>query len=412
MKIKVEFNKEVTKYSFQSLDNLRYADLISFVSGAYGLKDFTLKYIDEDEENINIFSDNTLRDAFEEMNNLRVFVCKSVSGSNANATTNNHHTLKQKPPPKNNVAAPNVVTFYELQRNRRMKLEAIVLEKLNKRRAMHDVPSFLNCKSKSVFKIQKKGTKSTQIQTSEFNKTLIHVDSQGDMDKKHWSPPAIEREVKFRLETIDQTLNEVSELADKQTKDNIQSINTTKKKQKINKNKCAIVDTVCKNVKINVENGEKILLKLTQLEATVNGRLINVLKIRKPDGSAVTYKKKKAAFFTQGTTTVIKDQKVLEWYEDLLKRLKTMKLEQQKLINECKTANQNEWKVINKRANKKLEYNERKRVKQNERNEQNRNKKRKISEIDDECVHDAIDILDSPRPLKRVRVSDKTEQSD
>eukprot|EP01083_Nonionella_stella_P265227 898693_1 len=101
-----------------------------------------------------------------------------------------------------------------------------------------------------------------------------------------------------------------------------------------------------------------------------------------------------------GIPTVVKDQKVLEWYEDLLKRMKRMKEEQQQMIDKCKTVN--EWKTVNKRANKKLEYNERKRIQQNQRNE--RNRKRKISEDD---VHASNDILDAPRPFKRVRHNDK-----
>eukprot|EP01083_Nonionella_stella_P170989 583103_1 len=181
--------------------------------------------------------------------------------------------------------------------------------------------------------------------------------------------------------------------------DNIESIDAKKKSKKTSKNKCSIVDTVCKNVKQNVQHAETILLKLTQLEAQIKGRLHKQLKIRRDDGTAVTYQKKKDCFFTQGTATVVKDQKVLEWYEDLLKRMKRMKEEQQQMIDKCKTVN--EWKTVNKRANKKLEYNERKRIQQNQRNE--RNRKRKISEDD---VHASNDILDAPRPFKRVRHND------
>eukprot|EP01083_Nonionella_stella_P138884 422768_1 len=89
-------------------------------------------------------------------------------------------------------------------------------------------------------------------------------------------------------------ITRIEELEETQTEHDMESIVQSRNQNKAKTNRCSVVNTVHKNIKQNVECGEKMIMKIRELNIEIKQRLQNVLKIENADGTAVTYEKKES----------------------------------------------------------------------------------------------------------------------
>eukprot|EP01083_Nonionella_stella_P164584 545169_1 len=205
-----------------------------------------------------------------------------------------------------------------------------------------------------------------------------------------------------------------------QTDERMESIDQARNKNKSKKNRGSLVNTVHKNIKSNVEKGEKIIRKINQVKIDMKHRMQNVLKIENADGTAVTYEKLiRSGFLGTKTITAVKDAKLYDYYKQELKRLNKIKEKQSRFIASCKSHPM--WNETVRRSNAKLVYNESKRIKQNKRYESKKKKedetkrnqkKRKMSETDEMHVVWGVPqgICNGEPPPKKRKKNDKMEE--
>eukprot|EP01083_Nonionella_stella_P048752 130160_1 len=303
---------------------------------------------------------------------------------------------------------------------KRIKQEDVLCTKLQQRTAIHKPPPFLHEKSQAVFKTSKKGSKQMQQKTAIFNQCVCDVDNQADLPKKHWTAAGVFSEVTFRLDVLQEAFDYITQLLSNQTDERMESIDQARNKNKSKKNRGSLVNTVHKNIKSNVEKGEKIIRKINQVKIDMKHRMQNVLKIENADGTAVTYEKLiRSGFLGTKTITAVKDAKLYDYYKQELKRLNKIKEKQSRFIASCKSHPM--WNETVRRSNAKLVYNESKRIKQNKRYESKKKKedetkrnqkKRKMSETDEMHVVWGVPqgICNGEPPPKKRKKNDKMEE--
>eukprot|EP01083_Nonionella_stella_P048755 130176_1 len=405
MKILFDYNGDVRKFKGKKDPSL--IDLKNFVKISYGINDCVLKYDDITNHRLTICDDDDVADAFaESLQYVMIYIKPNRMKPAAKSKSNN-------PLPKP------TKSFTDILREKRMKQEQQICTKLQQRTAIHKAPSFLNAKSRAVFKTSKKVSKQMQQQTAIFNQYVIDVDTQADLSKKHWTAAGVLSEVKFRMDVLREALTRIEELEETQTEHDMESIVQSRNQNKAKTNRCSVVNTVHKNIKQNVECGEKMIMKIRELNIEIKQRLQNVLKIENADGTAVTYEKKESEFWTTKTITVVKDAELYDYYKQELKRLNKIKEKQSTFIESCKSHPM--WNETVRRSNAKLVYNESKRIKQNKRYESKKKKedetkrnqkKRKMSETDEMHVVWGVPqgICNGEPPPKKRKKNDKMEE--
>eukprot|EP01084_Bolivina_argentea_P289655 497430_1 len=319
---------------------------------------FKLKYFDDDKDEIGIKTDAHLYEAIniatkEKRPSLKIYI----------------HRVKEKSKPKQQLQQtyPNTNTIAtdplsKLQK-RRMQQEKNILEYLQERKPITNAPKFLHNKliTSKLWKISRKNTKTIQPDTAKWNETVIEVNSGVDLDKSFWNKVTIDEEIRFRVDTIHQTLSLIHTLEQSMSKDTIEIVKHYEKSLKYKPNKNSLVNTKWKNIQKNVQIGEKIILKINELKRDIDKRLQSTLKIAKEDGSVVTYTKINTSnFFKPTTDTLIKEQKLYNYYCRIVKKLDNMKRKKIEYIDDIKS-NTSLWKVINQRAENKLKNNKKKR---------------------------------------------------
>eukprot|EP01084_Bolivina_argentea_P021581 40100_1 len=363
MRIKVIYNDDTYRCP-GTVTNL--CTLKEFVTDTLKIQSFKLKYVDDEALQAVLATQSNFEEALEiakEENRKSLKITVHIDSPSKSDTSSNSHQSEQI------TRDPN--THASLQQQRQQQEHAI-FQLLNQRKPIFEKPKILHWKCKELFTVSRKGAKAVQSDTAQYNESLIEINRDANLDRKYWNSILVDDEVCFRMD-LSKTLKDIDKLKKPKYGDTFETIIQLETKLKYDTNKMSKIKVRYKNIYENVEQSKICISTVTDLLIKLHHRLQRVLKIENEDGTPVTYDKvdQKSNFFHHSTQSVIKEEKIYNFYKPILTRLNTIKQKQLQYISNIRTHKL--WKTIEAKGIEKLRKNKIKTIKVTNTNRQKKN---------------------------------------
>eukprot|EP01084_Bolivina_argentea_P267222 453556_1 len=288
LKIKTTYNNDTRRFK----GDINFQALVKFVESAYQIpcSSFRLTYIDEDEDQLTLDA-NEFVDAVDFYHGTGSILKIDVVFLKSKPQNPTHSNTK--------VNKKNHGNTLEQLRTQRQQQEKIVLDLLQKNKPSSNIPDFLHKKSANVWKTQQNSGGKIQYKTKIWNETLIQIDKQADLDKKHWDQTKVSDEVSFRVKTVVRKLNNIKSLYDQidLVQDVYKDLKQCENNLKYKHNKASMMRTQYNKVKESVFKAECCIKEIKLLQTDINFRMIKILKIKTNDNKPITYQKMDKTIF-------------------------------------------------------------------------------------------------------------------